>query len=342
MLMNMKRAKAIAIGIALCFLMIHLFIINVFQQCGVTPMVRFNIFSVLFYVVIILVAYKGWLQVYCVGVYLEVAIHMTLAVLFTGWDSGFQVTLIGMNVLAFYGEYVGRTLRLKYVKMLPFAILGMILYLGTYIYINVNPPMYTLPGNAEFWLTLIWGVIVFVITGFVMVMFVLIVDSSDKKLSFQMSHDKLTGLPNRYFVSEYMESIPGNKNGKEYWLAIADIDDFKVINDTYGHNCGDYVLKTLAYIFNNRDGILCCRWGGEEFIFINPITESVNEAYELLESLRKEVQAYEFKYDKFSFHVTLTIGMTVFPPGIDDDAWISDADAKLYKGKQNGKNQVVW
>ena len=339
--MDMKRAKSMAIGIAICFLLIHLFIINVFQQCGVTPMVRVNIFSVCFYAFMCFVAYKEWLQAYAVAVYLEVIAHMTLAVIFTGWESGFQVTMIGMSVLAFYSEYVGRELRLRYVRMMPFVMIGMLCYIGSYIYVYYYPALYFIPEVASFWLNLVWGVVVFVITSFVLQLFLMIVRSSENKLEHQMSHDKLTGLPNRYYVSDYMEMLKKKKELKDYWIAIADIDDFKNINDTYGHNCGDYVLQTIADIFTKRDCALCCRWGGEEFIILSPHDVSEQYAYDFLENLRKDVEAYEFRFNGNLFHVTATFGMSSFKPDQGTDAWISDADAKLYQGKKNGKNQVV-
>ena len=99
--MNVKRAKIMGIVIAFSFLLIHLFIINVSAQCDVAPMVKFNIFSVIFYAFMIIASCKEWFRLYAVGVYLEVVAHMTLAVIYTGWENGFQVTLLGMSVLAF-------------------------------------------------------------------------------------------------------------------------------------------------------------------------------------------------------------------------------------------------
>lgn len=340
MVMNMKRAKSMGIVISICFLIIHLFIINVFGRYGVTPMVCFNIFSVIFYCFMCVAAYKEWMQIFAVATYLEVVIHMSLAVWFTGWDSGFQVTMLGMNVIGLYSEYVGRTLKLKYVPMLPFGIVGMLLYLGAYVKVSIYGAPYSLPAEMCFWLNIIWGAVTFIITLIVLQIFVSIVSTSEKKLEHQMSHDKLTGLPNRYFMSEYIEGIQKTEGLKDYWIAIADIDDFKIINDTYGHNCGDYVLETLANIFSGRN-ILCCRWGGEEFIFISQIKENPDEAYNFLEELRKEIENYTFRFNGIQFHVTTTFGMSTFQTGHGTDAWISAADAKLYEGKQNGKNQVV-
>ena len=277
--MNMKRAKIVAWGMALAFLLIHVLMINIFQQCHVTPMVYFNVFSIAFYFFMIYVVYKEWLPFYAVAVYLEVAAHMTLSVIYTGWSSGFQITLIGMNVLIFYSEYVGRTLGIRYYRMLPCGILGMVLYLGSYVYLHFNPAPYKLIPNADFWLSILWGVIVFVINLFILQLLVVIADSSEKKLEHQMSHDKLTGLPNRYFMSERLDTI--QKTEELYWIAISDIDDFKKINDTYGHNCGDYVLRTIGEIMGSKD-VLCCRWGGEEFIFIDKLTHSLEDAQSFL------------------------------------------------------------
>ncbi|WP_029231036.1 diguanylate cyclase domain-containing protein [Butyrivibrio sp. VCB2006] len=338
MFMNMKRAKLIAWGMAICFLFIHVLMLTVFWQCGVKPMAYFNIFSIVFYLFMLYVVHKELLPFYAVTVYLEVALHMTLAVILTGWGSGFQVTLIGMNVLAFYAEYTGRSLKLKFVPVLPMGILGMILYLGTCVYLQFYPAPYSLPQIAEFWLSILWGVIVFVINLFVLQLLVLIVDSSEKQLEYQLSHDKLTGLPNRYFLSKHFEKL--HSDNKPYWIAISDIDDFKKVNDVYGHNCGDYVLKKVGEILSGK-GAMCGRWGGEEFIFAQAGSEKLSDPYDFLNDLRKAIKDYPFEYDGQRVKVTMTFGLACSSEGKEIDDIIRDADEKLYAGKHSGKNVVV-
>lgn len=338
--MNFRRARIMGMSMAISFLGIHLFIINVFQQCGVTPMVRFNIFSVIFYVFMCYAAHKQWFRLYAIGVYLEVMLHMFLAVIFTGWDNGFQSTILGMNVLGFYAEYVGRRLKVKQIPMLPFCFTGMLVYLASYIYVHFNGYTYQLPEEASFWLTIIWAIITFVITIVVLQIFVLIVNSSEVKLEHQMSHDKLTGLPNRYYFSNYIEKINRTESLDCYWIAIADVDDFKRINDTYGHNCGDYVLSTIASLFGENKDVLCCRWGGEEFIFISH-GQNDGDGFNYLEKLRHEVEDFEFRFNGIKFHVNVTMGMAIYNQKHSIDSWISTADGKLYEGKMNGKNKVV-
>ncbi len=338
MFMNLKRAKIIAAGLAICFLCIHILMITIFYQCEVFPMVYFNIFSICFYLFALFMVYKEWLPTYAVTVYMEVAIHMTLAVLLTGWESGFQVTLIGMNVLAFYAEYTGRSLKLKYIRVMPFCILGMFLYLGSRVYLRYNPAQYALPEEAQFWLTILWGVIVFVINISVLQLLVYIANTSEEKQEYQLSHDKLTGLPNRYFFSSYLENL--KSDNCSYWVAISDIDNFKKINDTYGHNCGDYVLKTIGGILDGK-GVLCCRWGGEEFLFLDKISKKKYDPYEFLEQIRKEIEDIPFEFEGKRFRITMTFGMSTCTDTVCIEDVIRDADEKLYAGKHSGKNKVV-
>ena len=338
MFMNLKRAKLLSYCIAVCFLFIHILMLLIFILCEVPPLVKFNIFSICFYLAILFVVYKGWYSFYTVGVYLEVVIHMTFATMLTGWETGFQITLIGMNVLAFYAEYTGRSLKIKCVKVLPLSILGMLAYLAVYIHLHFNPPFYSLSENAVFGLNILWGIIVFVITAIILQLLVIIANSSEEELSYQLSHDKLTGLPNRYYLSEQLDSI---KNEKSYfWLCISDIDDFKKINDTYGHNCGDYVLKTIGDLLSTTN-VLCCRWGGEEFLFVGRLEKDYPDPRVFLEGVRKEIQNFNFEYEGTKFNVTMTFGLSTFSNGDDIDNVLRDADDKLYLGKHSGKNQIV-
>ena len=198
-----------------------------------------------------------------------------------------------------------------------------------------------MPERVSFWLTLMWGFIVFVINLFALQTFIIIACKYEDKLQHQMSHDMLTGLPNRYFMSDHLEDIQSKGSLKGYWAALADIDDFKTINDTCGHNCGDYVLNTIAKIFSKNKDVLCCRWGGEEFLFIGKSDGDPQKGYEYLESLRQEVAKHPFVFGGKVLSITATFGMAEYKEGQAIDAWISEADALLYKGKKKGKNQVM-
>ncbi len=127
---------------------------------------------------------------------------------------------------------------------------------------------------------------------------------------------------------------------------MMDIDDFKKINDTYGHNCGDYVLKTVAaLIAENSCGMIPCRWGGEEFILVGQMAEHrvqvPGSAGFVLEKLRRAVERYPFKYENREIKVTVTIGLSKYTGEQTVDEWINESDTKLYQGKQSGKNRLI-
>ncbi len=120
---------------------------------------------------------------------------------------------------------------------------------------------------------------------------------------------------------------------------MLDVDYFKNINDTYGHDAGDEVLKSLANILNDEksrdDKFQPGRWGDEEFLVVlGSYSGNKQESTERLETLRKRISDNTMIYCGNKIKVTVTIGLTL-------DEIIKEADAKLYEGKENGRNQVV-
>lgn len=156
--------------------------------------------------------------------------------------------------------------------------------------------------------------------------------------------DVLTGLFNRRF---------GNKKLKETWtraevtgshfvLAIADIDYFKKVNDTYGHECGDLVLKEVAAVFKrNMPGQgSAIRWGGEEFLFLFEDMEQ-KAALQYLQEILQEVRELQVDYNGKQIRVTITVGLVAGDSSNDMDELVSEADSKLYEGKQAGRDRIM-
>ncbi|MBR2769395.1 MAG: GGDEF domain-containing protein [Solobacterium sp.] len=160
-------------------------------------------------------------------------------------------------------------------------------------------------------------------------------------LTDEVLHDRLTGLPNRYYMASFFQKLSAADPKKKYWAAIADIDSFKQVNDVYGHNCGDYVLRTFAEILTKEFSHLeLCRWGGEEFLIAG--TGDIRDPFSELEKIRIAVQQYPFVYEGKKLSVTITIGAAWYEGTMSIDEWIDAADKKLYEGKQGGKNHVVF
>lgn len=159
--------------------------------------------------------------------------------------------------------------------------------------------------------------------------------------------DQLTGLYNRRYMAGHLGTLIANAgaSGRELSLLILDIDYFKSINDTYGHDTGDQVLREFAkrIVGNVRNVDLACRYGGEEFVVIMPDTDQ-SFAYMVAERVRQQVANMPFQIDKppGSLKVTISIGVTT-SEGREDtaEAVMRRADQALYRAKRDGRNRVV-
>lgn len=160
------------------------------------------------------------------------------------------------------------------------------------------------------------------------------------KLNKQANTDMLTGLNNKKYFYEKLSEL---KNRVLFSLILIDIDNFKTINDRYGHIAGDQVLQQLAYILKDcvsRDCVIA-RWGGEEFSIILPDT-NVQEALEIGNIIRKVIEENDFYFEGISDSITASVGITTLTEGveIDIDEVFNIADKALYKAKEK-KNNVV-
>lgn len=158
--------------------------------------------------------------------------------------------------------------------------------------------------------------------------------------------DPLTGLKNRRFLESHLAAVidQAAHRGQPASLMILDIDHFKVINDTFGHDAGDAVLKQFAQRIKNvvRGADLVCRLGGEEFVVVMPETP-IETAEKIAERLRRAIESEEFSIDLAgrSTPVTTSIGIAERGGGSDSDALLRRADKALYRSKSLGRNRVT-
>ena len=163
------------------------------------------------------------------------------------------------------------------------------------------------------------------------------------------STDMMTHLKLKYYffnsLSEamYHASIEKEKLG----VLMLDIDFFKKFNDTYGHECGDFVLISVADIIRKslRESDIASRYGGEEFtVLLNDISQE--DAMIVAERIRSTIDGYDFVYNDQHLHVTISIGVSMFDPEISHlfspNEFINLADKGLYESKSNGRNKVTY
>lgn len=167
-----------------------------------------------------------------------------------------------------------------------------------------------------------------------------------EKVIEQSQTDSLTGLWNHGYFQSKMSSefTAAIINRQPLSLLIIDIDNFKSLNDTYGHQYGDIILKEIADILKNssRDNDYMCRYGGEEFSIILSET-SKEQGYAIAERIRKKVNGYKYPVilQTNEVHMTISIGIATFPEDADTkEDLITQADKAMYKAKFSGKNQT--
>jgi two-component system cell cycle response regulator len=170
---------------------------------------------------------------------------------------------------------------------------------------------------------------------------------SSVKASIELAiTDSLTGLYNRRYLESHLGHLIEHfmNRGKDLTILAIDVDFFKPINDTYGHDAGDKVLQELAVRIreNTRTIDLCCRTGGEEFVLVLPSTD-IDAADRIAERLRKSVASKSFPIGPGpSVPVTISIGLAGLGNTADTlDSLLKRADSALYQAKREGRNRVV-
>ena len=159
------------------------------------------------------------------------------------------------------------------------------------------------------------------------------------------STDPLTKLSNRREINRRLEQVylESKNSGKSFVVGIGDIDNFKRVNDTYGHDMGDVVLAAVAGTIGNNIPETGCasRWGGEEFLFVLPNTD-INGGKECADKIISLIRAQTFTLEDKIFSVTMTVGIYECTSEDSLDNVISRADSRLYKGKHNGKDHTEY
>jgi len=191
--------------------------------------------------------------------------------------------------------------------------------------------------EIEFWIATFLAL--FLTTVFTMVIF------QEKKKQTAIHnlsiHDALTKIYNRHGVNEILNQKleESKREKKDFSIIFFDIDFFKRVNDTYGHDMGDYVLVNIAKVVNSeiRASDIFARWGGEEFILFLPNTDK-QASVEVAQKLRVSIQEHAFSHiDK----ITCSFGVTALQESDDKVSFLKRADKLLYQAKESGRNCVV-
>lgn len=329
---------------------VHVFLLCVFYRFRVLPMFFFNICSIITYLTSFNLVNRGreyYLSVYFIT-FLEVILHSFAACLVLGWQYGFAQYIIAIIPVGFYICYMLEISRRKIRIAISLAVISMFAFFLCKIISFYREPLIVL-DNAflELALYIFNACCTFVFLILFTLVFVYEIRLSSNQLQHQnalleklASTDPLTGLYNRrsmdIFLSQAVES------DVEFALIMCDIDNFKKVNDTYGHDFGDVVLEGIAKITTEqvREKGYVCRWGGEEIlILLNNASEE--SSYRIAENIRRNVANSVFELNEKWIHCSLTIGIALHEKRESVEETITRADYNLYRGKRSGKNAVV-
>ena len=335
--MDAKNIRRFSLTINTVILLMVLGLMLFFHLCKASILVYFSIPTIFVYIFGYILILRRNLHFYLCLVYTWLTLYMSFATICLGYEFGFYLYSLSMIPILHYTNYIAYKLKQNRIKTPIFSAAILACYLASTGYVAINGPIYHAPTGAAgvFWFTNSLIVFYFMITYTKQLIKTTI--NSEEKLKEMSYADRLTGLYNRHFMMEELSDLSRCNTGDA--LAMIDIDNFKKINDVYGHNAGDYVLKKLADIMrvSCHDQIVS-RWGGEEFLIL---IKDTTDVYEHLEALRKAVEASEFVYEDRKIDVTITIGYAMKKDTASLDEWIRKADEKLYYGKNNGKNVVI-
>lgn len=361
-----------------CFLaaVMHLTFLILFFNFRLMPFMYFNIGSVIFYITGGIISLYTNITKHAIAwiaaIYTEIVVHAVLCTLFEGVDTCFILyPLVALPVCVYYLFFY--TDRRTFVRSVIVFASATVLITGATVAVaeffgGALPSTIAVLSRKEKMVIRSVNIFFSAVTlyGFTMIFYLEMNSLLDKlrkstdKLQYTATHDALTGLTNRRSFWEYFDAL--SKDGKHYNIAMGDLDSFKKINDTYGHGCGDLVLKSVADIINNNTGAdeIACRWGGEEMVVV--FMGERPEALERLEKIRTQIEALSLEYEGLHVKVTMTFGFAdsgeivralkesnteksepseASSKRYGMESLISMADKRLYTGKGSGKNVVV-
>lgn len=272
-------------------------------------------------------------------------LYALFAVSQLGWSSGFYFLILSVLPVSFLNVHLNKVSAF----FVGLAIGGSVILLNLSSW-YMNPQIAVDPTLLR-WLfltNLLWAVVSLAVIGYFFEKRAAEIESTlltaNKRLTNLAATDPVTNLANRRTMLNRIdqEKTRLERTGEAFTLIMIDIDNFKEVNDEYGHDAGDFVLVNLAAIINfivrKQDQV--ARWGGDEFLVFLPETGAEGGRV-VAEKIRARILTTPFIYHEVDIPVTVTLGVSACDTNIGIGNCIRKADLALYTGKQAGKNRVI-
>ena len=306
--------------------------------CEIHSLALFNAASVICYVICFRLARLRMIKASWLLLAAEVTIHGIAATSIIGWDASFHLYILLLLPVFMISCFENRALRYSLTAAVT----------GIYIWMDVELK-YAQPSSMMNPLTISlidkFNLMTFIIISIIMTsLYYRLVVKTELYLRKMAATDPLTGLRNRRSIHEsaIMGAAGQRRYGRPVSFIMCDIDFFKNINDTYGHESGDEVLKSIAQIIKNevREIDHAARWGGEEFLLLLPETP-LQGGLLTAERLRKTIEQQKVQVKNTTISLTMTFGVSTLELDGSVLHAIDRADMALLEGKRAGRNRVV-
>lgn len=333
----------VMIGVGIAAFFVHAVFLYIFHHSAVRELFYFNIASLLLFVVVTTLSLNRWTAVAFALTGVEVILHAVAAVYYIGWDSGFHFYIILLVPVILFGS------RSFWFTKLPLLFIACAVYIALEFQLKYNAaPVYTLSYVTVSGLHLANSAIFLMFLSFLCGIYSLVVHQSVQRMYQLANSDMLSGLKNRRAILETADVVITKQLSRGYvkpdaHFVICDIDHFKRVNDTYGHEAGDAVIRAVADVLQSAAPVpdYCARWGGEEFLILIPAL-AADKVATSLERIRAGVEILKVQHEEHTLCVTMTFGVARMRRKETVVECIDRADKALYNGKQTGRNKVVF
>lgn len=335
-LLKMLSEHRTLIFLIMC-LCVHVFNVFLFWKFGLFPLVVLNVISSAIYVIFLTIFKNENLRISFA--YFEIIFFSAMTELISGGHLGTLTFVIGMVAVIFF--MLPYSNRKKHIYQLIGAMLAVAISLISVFNYSLYPELMDLVLLHSSFVKVMNLIITLFSLFYLTNLYLVELKTTREKLDYNINHDVLTGLYNRRFFEGIMKRSKEEKE-TSYSVAMLDVDDFKKINDTYGHETGDRVLAAVSKCIESclPENAVAVRWGGEEFVLYLPQVDSA-QALDVLNDFRAKLSEQEIYHKGTRVAITATIGLCTGESIADYEEYIRQADEKLYWGKQHGKNQIV-
>jgi len=328
--------------------LVHAILLAIFLFAGVMPLAQVNTFSVLVYLFAFFLCKFGYIKAVYFSIVLEVTFYTIISTYYIGLKCGTYCFLFSIvPIIIYFGAFLYQgAKRWSIVLML---VLNFAVFIALYIRYAPLAPVYELPSVTRMVLVCVSAFAMVFSTIFYNTIYIYTterelgdLEKRNKQLSSDAHEDALTNLLNRRGFLPLVQKMMDDRT-QDFCIAFCDLDNFKRVNDTYGHEGGDEVLKHVTLLIKKElPGCDICRWGGEEFVILMRGYNMIS-ATDKMEDLRKHIESNPTVFFNKRIPITSTIGLEEYKAAYSEpEEIIKVADARMYYGKQHGRNILVY